>query len=112
MNNKSFESLEESVLEFLGTLRSRPGLYFGETSLSRLQAYLNGYEAGLAACGKRLARQDQFHPFHDWVAAKLGFSSSTRGWCKMILDKTVDERQAFERFFDLLDEYQRERGFL
>ncbi len=110
MPNQELEPIGESVFDFLSSVRKRPGLYFGETSLSRLQAYLLGYEAGLAKCGKSLAGGDQFHSFHNWVAARLGFSSSTSGWCKMIQAKSENDEKAFHAFYELLDQFCHENG--
>ena len=110
MANQDLEPLVETVFDFLSSVRKRPGLYFGETSLSRLQAYLLGYEAGLAKCGKSLAGADQFHSFHDWVAARLGFTSSISGWYKMIQSKSENDEKAFHYFYELLDQFCNEKG--
>ncbi|MAT69924.1 MAG: hypothetical protein CMJ58_10425 [Planctomycetaceae bacterium] len=49
----------------------------------------------------------ELRPYHDWVAAKLGFRESTAGWRNMILERAGDnETEAFQLFFRLLDEYQ------
>lgn len=104
------ELLDESVFDFLFSLRKKSALYFGEKSLTRLRVFLAGYQCGLAKAGKILNGEVRFHSFHDWVAAKLGFTSSTSGWCNMILSKSKDEKAAFDRFFELLEEFQRERG--
>ena len=110
MANRELEPLTETVIEFLSSLRKKPGMYFGEATLSRLQAYLVGYEAGLAKSGKSLAGADQFHSFHDWVAARLGFISSTSGWCKMIQSKSENDEEAFRSFYELLDQFCHEKG--
>jgi len=104
------ETVDESIFDFLGSLRRRPGLYFGKTSLVRLQAYLFGYQAGLAKVSKSLKGEEDFHEFHDWVAKQLGFSSSTVGWCNMILEKSASDEAAFHRFFELLEEFKKERS--
>lgn len=88
------ELLDESVFDFLFSLRKKPALYFGEKSLTRLFVYLLGYQRGLGELGKVLKQQDQFHGFHDWVAAKLGFTNSTSGWCNMILSTLGDRKSA------------------
>jgi hypothetical protein len=110
MATSHLEFLDESVFDFLFSLRKKPALYFGDKSLTRLNVYLAGYQHGLGRLGKTLKQGDQFHGFHDWVAAKLGFTSSTSGWCNMILSKSTDEKAAFDRFFELLEEYRQEQG--
>ena len=112
MENSNLELLDESVSDFLFSLRKRPVLYFGEKSLSRLSVYLAGYQHGLGRLGKALKQQDEFHRFHDWIAFKFEFSNSTSGWCKMILAKAENEEKAFDLFFELLGEFQRELGLM
>lgn len=110
MANPNLECLDETVFDFLLSLREKPALYIGEKSLTRLNIYLAGYEHGLGRLGKALKQRDEFHAFHDWVAAKLDFTSSTSGWRGMILSRSASESAAFDLFFQLLEEFQRERG--
>ena len=111
MRNRQLQPVRESVFDVIATMRRRPALYFGAPSLVRLQAYLLGYQAGLGSIGKSLDREAEFHYFHDWVAKKLGYSSSTSGWCNMILEKSASDEEALHRFFALLDEFKLEHGF-
>ena len=110
MAHQDFEPINESVFEFLFGLRARPGLYFGEMSLTRLHVFLAGYQCGLARGGKTLRGEEQFHLFHNWVAARLGFSSSTSGWCRMIQSKSENDEKAFESFYELLEQFCQEQG--
>lgn len=110
MPNQNLESLEENIFDFLFSLRRKPGMYFGEKSLTRLHVFLAGYQCGLARAGKTLRGEDQFHLFHDWVAARLGFTSSTSGWCKMIQSTSENDEKAFHSFYELLDHFCRENS--
>jgi len=110
MANQDVESLDESIFDFLFGLQRKPGLYFGEKSLTRLHVFLAGYQCGLARGGKALKGEEQFHLFHDWVAARLGFTSSTSGWCKMIQSKSENDEKAFHSFYELLDQFCHEKG--
>ena len=101
---------QESVFEILQKVRSKPGLFLGATSISRLEAFLAGYDSGLATFKVMLSGYEAFHDFHQWVADKLGFSNATSGWCSMILKHSKNEEDALGRFFELLDEFKSERG--
>jgi hypothetical protein len=57
-----------------------------------------------------LRQHEVFQGFNDWVAEKLGFTESTSGWCNMISEGTGNDEQAYHRFFQLLDEFCREKG--
>lgn len=43
--------------------------------------------------------------FDDWVAYRCHFRESTAGWCNMIVATTESEEEAFDRFFELLEEH-------
>lgn len=86
------------ISEFLTHIRHRPGLYFGEKSLSGLYFFLTGFAMG---SGKFEVPDE----FHNWTAYRCGFSESTAGWRNMILETVPDEERAFDRFFELLDQY-------
>ena len=45
--------------------------------------------------------------FHDWVAYRTHYRESTSGWCNMIVSTTESEEEAFDRFFELLEEHSR-----
>jgi hypothetical protein len=54
--------------------------------------------------------QPEFHGFHDWIAGRLGYAESTSGWYKMIRGRCASEREAFDRFYELLDEFRASGG--
>lgn len=89
----------------LDVIREKPAMYLGQPSLSALCHFLNGYEMSLWVHGiqeKRPLPRD----FHDWVAHRLHFPESTRGYTSMILERFPDEAMALRFFFELLDEYR------
>ncbi|WP_338285371.1 hypothetical protein [Luteolibacter sp. LG18] len=88
----------------LAEIRRRPGLYFGEKSISGLYFYRTGFIAGAKGDSQSLPLPDDFD---DWVAYRARFSESTSGWRNMLLEKSGgDEELAFDRFFELLDEHR------
>jgi hypothetical protein len=88
-------------------IRRRPGMYLGVKSLTALHQFLNGYQM---ACGFHQIKDDRLGlrippDFHDWVAYRTHFQESTTGWCNMIVATTKSEEDAFDRFFELLEEH-------
>jgi hypothetical protein len=104
------KDLDTSVFDVLAMVREKPGLYFGKASLERLNAFLHGYNMGLHTLHYQLKGSVSFGAFHDWVAQRLNFTSSTGGWCNMIVERTKSDAEAFRTFYELLDEFCRERG--
>lgn len=99
------------IIEILQEIRRRPGIYIdGDLSLKRVRSFMVGYQVGAASTAKELKDQAQFHQFHDWVAKRLEYSSSTSGWCNMILERAGSDEKAYEVFFELLDEFKGQRG--
>ena len=108
MSAPELQEVQQSVFDVLTWVRARPGMYIGEPSITRLAAFLTGYTAGLGHVGYGLRDSERFYAFNDWVAHRLGLSNSTSGWGNMILGKTGNEKEAFQRFFKLLDDFRAE----
>jgi hypothetical protein len=71
-----------------------------------LYSLLAGFELGAHSFGQKVSTLGELRPFSIWVAKKLGFTSYTRGWYNMIAEKTTSDEEAFELFFQLLDQYK------
>lgn len=99
-----------SVYELLDVIRKKPGLFIGEPSVTGIWHFLSGFQFGLHSVGQPFETDDPpFIEFHGWIAARLGFSTSTSGWRDMLLQSLGDETAAFERFFLELDVFRRGR---
>jgi hypothetical protein len=107
MSAESMQVSEESVYDIFACIRRRRGLHAPEPSLVRLEAYLYGYIHGLRARGFDLRDMDNFGKFSKWVAGRLGVPDSDY-WLRTILKSTSSDEDAFFRFFELLDEFQKE----
>jgi hypothetical protein len=108
MNDAPLKEVDLSVFQLLDLIRKRPGIFLdGDLSIKRIRSFLVGYEAGLGS--QRLALRDYrlFDRFKPWVAAQLGYTASTKGWCNMILETCGnDETKAYDRFFELVDQFR------
>lgn len=98
-----------SLLPLLsGRLRTRPGMYIGEPSLTRLAAFLRGYD--YARCELRGEPADPFFlSFQEWIVRRL-HTHDCFGWDRAILQQCHSEAEAFDRFWQLFDEYSTQGG--
>jgi hypothetical protein len=83
------------------TLRDRPAILLGQNSLSVFYGFVLGYDVGGSGTGFPIPRD-----FHDWVAYRLHFYSSTSGLKNMILSRAENEEAALDKFWCLLDEHR------
>lgn len=94
------------ILALLQEMRRRPGMYLGAQSITRLAAYLRGYEHAAERFGGKAA--DPFlTEFRDWVFQRFG--SNRQSWEETILQHSPGEAEAQERFWELLDEFLAQR---
>ncbi len=94
------------VVTLLHEMRGRLGMYLGATSLIRLAAFLRGYDLAVEKVGGG-TRDPVLPAFRDWIHQR--FQSSQRSWEETILLHSADEADAVKRFWELLDEFLRER---
>ena len=91
-----------SIIELLYAIRKRPAMFLGnEITLTRLYFLLLGF-----GFHKTKRSVPPFEYFHLWVCKKLGTDGTAVGWLSLLLDASKgDEKKAFERFYELLDEF-------
>jgi hypothetical protein len=92
----------DSVFELLTAIRKRPAMYLGLPSIHYLQCFINGW---YHRDPKSISDAELFGEFTDWIAKKYKVTS-TQGWAKIIEFWSIDEVQALELFYKLLDEFQ------
>jgi len=91
--------------KLIDMLRRRTAMYIGHPSPTHLRSFLSGYFLSKGnGCIKD--EESNFDGFHDWVAEKFGYRSSTSGWAYMIEDQREDKEEALILFYELLDEYR------
>lgn len=115
------EDLEYKMLQ---KIRLRPAMYTGEMTLQGIITYMNGYSLALHDVGYLNEKFNEIS-FTDFVAKKLGHSSSVAGVVNMILaydcgispkeinwdeflkqTKTEEQhKNSIQTFYKLLDEY-------
>ena len=73
-----------------------------------MHEFLAGYDVARCQMGLSPAQQQEFNGFQEWIQIKFN-NNSTRSWADIILLNSEDESQAFDRFFELLEEFKKMR---
>ncbi|MEG5060557.1 hypothetical protein QUB60_22095 [Microcoleus sp. A2-C5] len=105
VGNHKPEVESEYLLDLLQRIKQRPGMYLGKCSITRLRAFLDGY--GMARAELDVPRSQQEHDlngFQEWIQERYQITS-THGWDSIILFFSVDEKDALDKFFKLLEEF-------
>jgi len=96
----------EFLEDLLKEIKKRPGMFLGKKSLLSLHSFLAGYMMARLDMGLSTTKQEQkFNDFAEWIPIKFN-DNSTRSWAGIILLNSEDESQAFDRFFELLEEFK------
>ncbi|MBS1802557.1 MAG: hypothetical protein JST28_04290 [Acidobacteria bacterium] len=94
--------IEGNILE---QIRQRPLMFLGERSLSYLYHFIHGYSMHRDQPLELLPAD-----FHEWVAYRLHYLEPTSGYRNMILNRFPNEEEAFNQFFELLDQHRARRA--
>lgn len=91
----------------LASLKRRPGMYLGTTTLTNFINWTFGYTKALKMTGLYSEREILPDGVVDYIALKYTGSTKipSNGWISIILEKEPDEKKAFDVFWKLLDEY-------
>jgi hypothetical protein len=104
---KNYEG--ETLYQVLDRIRWRPGMWLGKTSITLMDAFINGF---FMACNGGTKEEPPFYGVHgdfnfnDFIGKFYG-KHTTPGWKNLILwANNDDEVVALEKFFELLDEFR------
>jgi hypothetical protein len=94
------------LYEVLQKIHSKPGMYIGSASVSDLFMFVVGYEFARGELEIESTEwEDNFHEnFQPWLQQRFHVSTSN-SWAKIIMLYCVNEKEGFESFFKLLDEF-------
>lgn len=93
------------LYELFELIKKRPGLYIGHVSIKNFYAFLGGYF--FARMDLDIPHTEQaleFYGFQDWIQEKYNITGCY-SWADIILLNSEDDKAAFCKFFDLLEEY-------
>lgn len=95
--------------DILDAIKKRPLMCIRKKHITYLETLINGYFMGKKDYRTHLFPLD-FRFMHEFAKVKYHESSSTAGWCNIILKNCDgDEEKAFDRFFELYDEFKQLR---
>ena len=104
---EKIEVIDRNLYQHLDQIKPRPALYLGRLSISKLDSYINGYQAACSFKGIEEQLTPRWALFHEFAKRKTNFYESTGGWCYMILSHCEgDEERAIELFFEYFDEFR------
>ncbi|MBC2328416.1 hypothetical protein [Listeria booriae] len=87
----------------LALIREKPSMYQGEDSLELLHIFILGYICALSYNGQDT---DRFLiQYHNYVLAHYRLEVAAQGWSNLLVEKTGNNKEAFQMFFILLDGY-------
>ena len=95
----------------LESIRDQPNFYFCNSpqQFTCLVSFLAGYESGYAVAKEGHSKPEELIPydFHKFVTEKFGriFPAGGKGWQIFIRENSSSEKEAFDLFFKLREEY-------
>ena len=100
------------LFDLLKKIKTKPGLYLGTASITNLRIFILGYRFARSELGiaNTEAESDFYKNFQPWLQNRLSIRT-VNAWDKIILLTCIDEKAAFDYFFQLLDEFlQRDKS--
>ncbi len=95
--------------ELLDRIQKKPAMYIGSRSISNLFMFLCGYQHARDLLATPVTEQEEeFAEFQPWLQKRFAVNTSA-SWAKVILFYSTDESQAFDTFFDLLQEFIKDK---
>ena len=98
--------MQKEIYNLLMDIRKRPGVYLGQKSLTLLHSFLGGYIVRLAEEGYT---DVDLNDFQNYIANRFNIQSA-HSWAHIIRFYSGSEAEAFDRFYELLDEYLSENS--
>jgi len=95
-----------TLFDLLEKIKTKPGLYLGTASITNLRMFVFGYRFARKelTISNTEAESDFYKNFQPWLQNRLSIRT-VNAWDKIILLTCIDEKAAFDYFFQLLDEF-------
>lgn len=96
-----------TLFDLLEKIKTKPGLYLGLASITNLRMFVLGYRFARSEVGiaNTEAESDFYKNFQPWLQNRLSIRT-VNAWDKIVLLTCIDEKAAFDYFFQLLDEFR------
>lgn len=101
-----------TLFDLIEKIQTKPGLYLGTASITNLRMFLLGYRFARTEAGitNTETESDFYKNFQPWLQNRLSIRT-VNAWDKLILLTCIDEKAAFDYFFQLLNEFlQRDKS--
>lgn len=95
-----------TLFDLLNKIKTKPALYLGNTSITNLRMFILGYRFARSELdiASTESESDFYKNFQPWLQNRLSIRT-VNAWDKLILLTCIDEKAAFDYFFQLLDEF-------
>ena len=93
----------DKLYNLLQEIKKRPGHYLGIKSLTRLSAFISGYEICIYESGKKNGKL--FNGFDAYIHERYGINTTHNAQEIVLFFALFDEGLAFDRYFELLEEF-------
>ena len=100
-----------NLVELLREIRKKPRIYLGNNpTISQIRSLIVGFQSGSFGRGKSQEGDGVLDAFTSWVCMRFGVPDSGMAWDGQIRRHCEqDDEAAFGMFFELLEEYLKER---
>lgn len=101
-----------ALFDLLEKIKTKPGLYLGTASITSLRMFILGYRLARSelAITNTEAESDFYKNFQPWLQNRLSIRT-VNAWDKILLLTCIDEKAAFDYFFQLLNDFlQRDKS--
>ncbi|MBA3922774.1 MAG: hypothetical protein H0X31_14190 [Nostocaceae cyanobacterium] len=101
-----------TLFDLLEKIKTQPGLYLGTASITNLRMFVSGYcfARRELSISNTEAESDFYKNFQPWLQNRLSIRT-VNAWDKLIWLTCIDEKAAFDYFFQLLNEFlQRDKS--
>lgn len=99
--------MEDIIIQLFNDIKKRPGVYFGKKALHDLSVFVSGYVAALNDINeKKIILLPKFREFLE----SYYNVHSVKNWSDIIIFYSKDDSDAFDNFFELLNEFLAKGG--
>jgi len=97
----------QTIYDLLEQIQKRPGFYLGSRTLSSLRDFLSGFSVGQQFTEHAQDGEPPFTDFSAWFCIHhRAPRAGAGGWYGAIMDELLDDKKAFDRFFEHLATYR------
>jgi hypothetical protein len=95
-----------TLFDLLEKIKTKPALYLGTASITNLRMFILGYRFARSELDitNSESESDFYKNFQPWLQNRLSIRT-VNAWDKIILLTCIDEKSAFDYFFQLLNEF-------